>query len=221
MAPKKRKRIGLFGGSFNPPHVEHLNAAKKVYETLDLDGVWMLVTPQNPLKDPADYAPLEHRMAMCNLLAQNYDWLEPTDIEKNFESTETADTLRQMQALYPDIDFVWVMGADNLTHFHKWARWKYIMENFSIVVLQRPGDGEFALDSIAAKYGQHLREADPKKLGGNKAGWCFIQTDAMAISSSKIRKDFSAGKQRITGLFNSVANYIRKHGLYQPKPPAP
>ncbi len=224
-APKKR--IGLYGGSFNPPHYGHFIAAFYAYRFLDLDEVWMMVTPGNPLKDPATYAPLEDRMELCEMLAEDHDWLKPTDIEKDFYTTQTIDTLAEMKRRFPDAEFVWIMGADNLTHFHEWHRWQEIIDNYAIAIFARPGDGEHALQSPAAKYAAHLQVHDPDELKGKRNGWCFIDTPGFEISSSKIVEDLKAGKRNIRDLFRKIEDRIIEKGLYgtrqtpAPKPPAP
>ncbi|MCB9996986.1 MAG: nicotinate (nicotinamide) nucleotide adenylyltransferase [Rhodospirillales bacterium] len=207
-------RVGLYGGSFNPPHYGHFIAAFFAYHFLKLDEVWMMVTPSNPLKDPARYAPLEDRMDLCRMIAEAHPWLKPTDIEKDFASTQTADSLAELERRYPDIEFVWIMGADNLTNFHEWNRWQEIIDNHALAVLARPGDGDKALESVAAKYAAHLKVDNPEDLAGKNSGWTFIDSPGFDISSSQILQDLKAGKRNLRDLMPRVEQEILKRGLY-------
>lgn len=240
------KRVGLLGGSFNPPHDGHLYIAQYAYEELGLDEVWMLVTPGNPHKDPAAYAPLVHRKAMCDILTEDHPWLKPTTIEQGFSSSYTADTLSLLAEMHPGNRFIWIMGADNLASFHTWNRqahavdaepaedWRYIMHNFPMAVLARPGDPRNAQPSPASEYGQALKVHDPRQLGAHKNGWCFLPNSPLEVSSTQILKDIREGKEIVPGLRPAIQQYAYKHGLYgmnqsfnamavaaQPVPPAP
>jgi len=223
------KRIGIFGGSFNPPHYGHFIAAFYAYHFLKLDEVWWMVTPQSPLKDPALYAPLDDRVEWCEIMAEGHDWLKVTDIEKTFPDTETAHSLKRIKALNPDDEFIWIMGADNLAHFHEWKNWQEIMDNHEIAVLARDGYREDALNSPAARYAAASYIEKPTDLIGRKDGWCFIDTPAFDISSSKIVRDMKAGLRGIRDLMRAVEDSILKKGAYglgrtpsspAPKPPA-
>lgn len=220
------KRIGIIGGSFNPPHEGHLSIATHAFDEIGLDEVWMLVTPKNPHKDQSRYAPLPDRMDMAEQLAKNSPWLKPTDIEKNFSTTNTADTLTLLAAMYPDTQFVWIMGADNLATFHKWDReeheidgqivpdWQYIMHNFPIAVMARPGQTDDALKSIAAQHGAEMLEDKPEELGKKNNGWSFIDNPPLNISSTQILADIDAGVTNVPGLPQPIEKMIRKKGLY-------
>ncbi|MEO0719162.1 MAG: nicotinate-nucleotide adenylyltransferase, partial [Pseudomonadota bacterium] len=113
-------RIGLLGGSFDPPHGGHVHITHTALRTLQLDRVWWLVTPGNPLK-PHGPADLKRRMAACHEMIQ-HPRVVITDIESRLGSRFTADTLGALKNLYPHVRFVWLMGADNLVGFHHWER---------------------------------------------------------------------------------------------------
>jgi nicotinate-nucleotide adenylyltransferase len=233
-APGRKKRVAVFGGSFNPPHEGHLQAALHVHKRLKTDEVWLLVTPQNPLKDPAVYAPLAHRMEMCRLMAAPHAaWLIPTDIEKNFASTETADTLRELKSRHPGCEFIWVMGTDNLIHFHEWARWQEIIDTHAIAVTVRAGQREAALRAPAALYAAKLHRDDPDDLGSGP-GWCLMENPASDISARDVVALIQKGNPGVKEIsralskherlpqFEKVAAYILRHRLYGAKPgPAP
>lgn len=220
------KRIGILGGSFNPPHEGHLSIAQHAFDEMGLDEVWLLVTPQNPHKDQSRYAPLPARMDMANILAEDHDWLKPTDIEKSFSSTNTADSLTILSEMHPDTQFVWIMGADNLASFHKWDReehsvngqivpdWQYIMHNFPVAVMTRPGQEEAALESKAAKFGKAMQIDDPKEMGQTPQGWCFIDNPPVDVSSTQILADLEAGTSPVNGLPAKIEKQILKKKLY-------
>jgi nicotinate-nucleotide adenylyltransferase len=220
------KLVGIFGGSFNPPHEGHLHIAQHAYDQMDLDEIWMLVTPQNPFKDPSTYAPLEHRMEMSHLLTEDHDWFKPTDIERHFSSTMTADSLALLSEMHPGTKFVWIMGADNLSQFHTWDReellidgqpasdWQYMMNKISIAVMHRPGEGENALTSPAARKSQHLKLEEPGHLRNGQSGWFFVDNPPFECSSTDIRNGLDAGDTVIPGLPAKIRDYIQTHNLY-------
>ena len=116
-------RIGLLGGSFNPPHEGHALVTRIVLTRLRLDRVWWLVTPGNPLKSQAELAALQARVAAARRLVSD-PRVEVTDIEAHIGARYTYDTLEWLTRRAPSVRFVWVMGADNLRQFDRWRRWR-------------------------------------------------------------------------------------------------
>ena len=116
-------RIGLLGGSFDPPHAGHVHITRQALRRFGLDRVWWLVSPGNPLKVDGP-APIEKRIAACQEIMQHPKVLV-TDIEVQLETRFTADTIEKLQGIYPNVNFVWLMGADNLASVHKWGRWEF------------------------------------------------------------------------------------------------
>jgi nicotinate-nucleotide adenylyltransferase len=131
------QRIGLLGGSFDPPHAGHLHITRWALRALGLDAVWWLVSPGNPLKKRGP-AELARRIAACRALAR-HPRVRVTAIEARLRSRYTADTLDRLRAAYPGVRFVWLMGADNLAGFHRWDRWDHILRTTPVAVLARPG----------------------------------------------------------------------------------
>lgn len=131
-------KVGLFGGSFNPAHAGHQHVAETALQSLDLDRVVWLVSPQNPLKDARHSAPLSERMASARAAAHG-----PSMVVSDFESRagvqRTIDTLRLLVRRHPDVRFVWLMGSDNLAGFHRWRGWTDIMRLMPVAVIARPG----------------------------------------------------------------------------------
>ncbi|MEG3123793.1 nicotinate-nucleotide adenylyltransferase [Sphingomonas sp. GB1N7] len=132
-------RIGLLGGSFNPAHSGHRAISLAAMRALDLDEVWWLVSPGNPLKAGAkDMAPLAMRLASARRMARRAP-IRATDIETRLGTRYTVDTLQKLVRLYPKNRFIWLMGGDNLAQFGRWKSWRTIARTMPIAVIARPG----------------------------------------------------------------------------------
>ena len=142
-------RIGLLGGSFNPPHEGHLNASLIALTRLRLDRLWWLVSPGNPLKDRAELEGLDARIEHCRRLVR-HPAIEITAFEARYRIRYTEDTLELLTQLRPQVHFVWIMGADNLAGFHRWQNWRRIAGKMPIAVIDRPGSTLSPLPSRAA-----------------------------------------------------------------------
>jgi nicotinate-nucleotide adenylyltransferase len=151
-----RRRIGLLGGSFNPAHGGHRRISLAALDALGLDEVWWLVSPGNPLKPVADMAPLATRVASGQSQARRAP-IRVTAIERELGTRYTIDTLRALQRRYPKIDFVWLMGSDNLAQFHRWRVWRGIARTMPIAVIARPGYDAAALASPAMAWLRRFR----------------------------------------------------------------
>ena len=132
------RRVGLLGGSFNPAHGAHRRISLYAIEALELDEVWWLVSPGNPLKPAAGMAPLPARLASARRLARRAP-IQPTGIEAELGTCYTADTLKALVRRYPRHRFIWLMGADNLAQFDRWRDWRGIARTLPIAVIARPG----------------------------------------------------------------------------------
>lgn len=131
--------IGLLGGSFNPAHRGHRRLSLGALRALRLDQVWWLVSPGNPLKAGArDMAPFPARLASARRVARHAP-IAATDIEKRLGTRYTVDTVRALQARYPQHRFIWLLGSDTLPNFHKWRDWRDLARMVPIAVLPRPG----------------------------------------------------------------------------------
>nr|WP_170563246.1 nicotinate-nucleotide adenylyltransferase [Ruegeria atlantica] len=181
--------IGLFGGSFDPPHQGHVHVTLEAMKAFGLDRVWWLVSPGNPLKVQGP-APLTRRMAASRALML-HPRVEVTDIEALTETRATADTLAELRRLYPKVKFVWIMGADNLAQFHKWKDWRRIMDSVPVGVIARPGDRISARMSPAARlYARYRIDGQAPRLLGrvDAPAWCFVNVPMVEVSSSQIRE---------------------------------
>ncbi|MBX6425713.1 MAG: nicotinate-nucleotide adenylyltransferase [Variibacter sp.] len=184
------RRIGLFGGSFNPPHAAHREASLLALKRLRLDAIWWLVTPGNPLKDNAGLPPLPERLAAARALAR-HPRLVVSDIEAQIGTRFTVDTLRFLRRRCPRARFVWIMGADGLRDFHRWRNWREIFRLLPIAVVDRGDVGLRALASPAARaFGRaRLAEAKAPLLAGRRPpAWVFLHGLKSPLSSTAIRR---------------------------------
>lgn len=143
-------KVGLFGGSFNPPHEGHRAASLLALRRLNLDRIWWLVTPGNPLKDTSGLMPLAKRLEAARH-ASRHPRIAVTDIEAAIGARYTFDTIAYLKRRCPGVRFVWVMGADNLCTFGRWQRWQDIARLVPIALVDRPGFTLKALHGRAAE----------------------------------------------------------------------
>ena len=181
--------VGLFGGSFNPPHAGHVLLAEIALRRLRLDQLWWIVTPGNPLKSHKELMPLNDRLAACEAITED-PRIKVTAFEAAHQIRYTADTLALVKRKNPDVNFVWLMGADGLKNFHLWQRWQKIALTFPIAVIDRPGSTLSYMSSTLAKTFDYARtdEEDAPRLARMKApAWTFIHGPRSSLSSSAIR----------------------------------
>jgi len=187
---EKDMQVGLFGGSFNPPHGGHALVAEIALRRLRLDQLWWIVTPGNPLKSARELAPLQQRIARSEAVATD-PRIKVTAFEAAHSIRYTADTLALVKARNPGVDFVWIMGADNLRDFHRWQRWREIAMTFPIAVIDRPGATLSLLSSVMAKTFDYARldESDAPRLARTPPpAWTFIHGPRSALSSTALRQ---------------------------------
>lgn len=183
-------RVGLFGGSFNPPHAGHELVADIALRRLKLDQLWWMVTPGNPLKSRNELAPLTERIALCEKIAHD-PRIKVTAFEQALGQSYTAKTLEKVRQKNRGVRFVWVMGADNLKNFHLWQNWQTIAKTFPIAVIDRPGATLAYLSSKMAKTFDYARidEEDAASLASRPApAWTFIHGPRSPLSSTALRE---------------------------------
>lgn len=184
-----RQRIGLLGGSFNPPHAAHRQISQIALKRLKLDRVWWIVTPGNPLKAHGELAPQSERIAACRAIARDARIIV-TGFEAELSSAFTAGMLAFVTRRYPRTRFVWIMGADGLPQFHRWGQWQVIFHTLPIAVIDRPGwhlpalsskaAGAFARACVPAWRAARLADATPP-------AWTFLTGPLTGLSSTAIR----------------------------------
>lgn len=196
-------KVGLYFGTFNPVHVGHLVIANHLVQFTDLDQVWMVVTPQSPLKKKKSMLDDFHRIHMVHLATKNYDRIQPSDIEFHLSQPNyTIDTMAHLHEKFPKYEFSLIMGQDNLDSFHKWKNYDVLLERYNIYVYPRiytskKTNAELNLDSHPRVY------------------W-VKDAPIMEISSTFIRKSIKSGKDIRPLLDAEVWQYI-DHNLFYKK----
>jgi nicotinate-nucleotide adenylyltransferase len=183
------QKIGLFGGSFDPPHDAHLAACLLAMKRLGLDRVWWLVTPGNPLKDTRRLAPLKDRIAAARKLARD-PRIHVTGLEAEIGTRYTYDTIAYLRARCPGVNLVWIMGADNLRGFHRWQRWREIASLVPIAVVDRLGPSLYAARGPAGEALARYRvpERAARSLPRCKPpAWVFLHGLKSPLSSTALR----------------------------------
>ncbi len=142
---------GLLGGSFNPAHAGHRRITLFTIDALQLDEVWWMVSPGNPLKPKKGMAPLAARVRSAKAMSRRAP-IRVTAIERELGTRYTIDTLRALKRRYPRRRFVWLMGSDNLAQFHRWKDWRRIAREMPIAVIARPGYEDDAVASPAMAW---------------------------------------------------------------------
>ncbi|RCL02012.1 MAG: nicotinate-nucleotide adenylyltransferase [Candidatus Tokpelaia sp. JSC189] len=181
--------VGLFGGSFNPPHKGHVLVANTALVRLKLDQLWWMVTPGNPLKNLVELAPLHERIAASEELMNNL-YICVTAFEEKIHTRYSADTIAYILQHNPGVHFVWIMGADNLASFHHWQNWRQIVKTIPIAVINRFGSEHADISAPMAQTFARFRipENMSASLALKKApAWTFIHGRCSELSSSVLR----------------------------------
>ena len=185
---RRRTRVGLLGGSFNPAHAGHRHVADLALRRLGLDQVWLMVSPGNPLKPRAGMAPLPERLASAAAIGDGRR-IVATAIEAAFGTRYSVDTLRMLRRRFPRVAFVWIMGADLLTQLPAWRRWREIVRKMSFAVLPRPGYTRAALVGQAARglRGRRRPAHEALLLARATTSWAFLPAPENAMSATALR----------------------------------
>jgi nicotinate-nucleotide adenylyltransferase len=194
---RRRARIGLLGGSFNPGHDGHRHVARMALRALRLDAVWLMVSPGNPLKPAAGMLPFAQRLASARAIAEP-PRIIASDIESRLGSRITFHTLDLLRKRFPRVEFVLIIGADNLTQMPRWNRWRRLAAGTRLAVLPRPGYTRAALRGrAAAVLRRHRRPPGAMFLPAQHAPWCFVRAPLHSASATAIREEWR--KSRISG----------------------
>ena len=197
---RRRLRVGLFGGSFNPAHDGHLHLSDLTLRQLRLDEIWWLVSPQNPLKEESGMASLANRLAAARQLVGDRRRVRVIAPEARFRSSLTFRTLQRLRMHCSRHSFIWLMGADNLVGFANWQRHDVIARTMPIAVIDRPGYSYPALRAGAALL---RRRITPRRMARklasserNRTGWCFIAGRRHHASATALRQARQRARQQ-------------------------
>jgi nicotinate-nucleotide adenylyltransferase len=191
-------KIGLYFGTYNPIHVGHLIIANHMAEHADLDQVWMVVTPHNPLKKKATLLDDHHRLQMVYLATEDFPKIKPSDIEfKLPQPNYTVNTLIHLHEKYPDYEFSLIMGEDNLKTLHKWKNYEAILDHHDIYVYPR-----------ISSEAENLELKNHPKIH-------LIDAPVVEISSTFIRENIKKGKNVQPLLPHKVWDYIDHNNFYK------
>ncbi|WP_263786165.1 nicotinate (nicotinamide) nucleotide adenylyltransferase [Salinibacter grassmerensis] len=190
--------VGLFGGSFNPPHVAHLIVAEVVRDQFGLDEVWWIPNATPPHKPDDELVAVQHRLAMTERMVADNPAFRVCGIEVEREGVSyTVETLRVLQDQHPDTDFALILGSDSLDHFADWHRPDEIAERVPFIVYKRPG----AIESVA----------DPRFANDVR----YAAAPVLEISGTEVRARRRAGRSIRYLVPEGVRSYIDTHDLYR------
>ena len=179
-------RVGLLGGSFNPAHGGHFHVSVEAKKRLGLDQVWWLVSPQNPLKPTKGMAAFDQRLKAAHETAREA-FVVVTDLEQRLGITRTARTLQLLAQRYPNIEFVWLMGADNLEQMPRWWRWTEIFHAARVAVFDRSPYSYRALAGAAAQ--RFARVGKPERLWFRTLPtWTYVAIRRHPASATALRQ---------------------------------
>jgi nicotinate-nucleotide adenylyltransferase len=191
-------RVGLYFGTFNPIHIGHLAIANFLIEHSDIEELWMVVTPHNPLKKKQTLLDDYQRLHMVHLATEDYDAIKPSNIEFGLpQPNYTVNTLAHLTEKYPNKQFTLIMGEDNLKSLHKWKNYEVLLEEYQIIVYPRISTGEI-----------------PENLK-NHPSIQLIKAPIIEISSTMIRKGIAQGKDLRYFMHQKVYEYIDEMGFYK------
>lgn len=190
-------KIGVLGGSFNPIHIGHAILANYITQCTDIEQLWLMVSPQNPLKSELPQSYDVHRLAMTELVASKCDNVITTGFEFTLpKPSYTVDTLKALREKFPQHEFVLVIGADNWQNFEKWKDWQEILDKHNILVYPRMGSEIVIPDDLCNKVEK-------------------LDSPIIEISSTYIREQLKKGKNMNFFLPKDVYRYILENNLYR------
>ena len=213
-------KIGIFGGSFNPPHMGHLNCLQTVQKRLGLDKVILVPTSQNPLKPQIEGPSAEHRLELTRLAFQSWGpQFEVSDLEiKKSGKSYSVDTLKALRKAHPDDELFFILGADSFSSFSEWKNPAELLKLANWVVTSRPGfDFPDTPEDLPPVIQEEVADFD-FNFAELKTGRSiqFIRLQDVDISATQLRKWLRVGKNVEKYIPLSVESYIKAHRLYQP-----
>ena len=199
---KNNRRIGILGGSFNPAHEGHLHVSQLALDQLKLDELWWMVSPQNPLKSTEGMASFKQRMDQASVIAARDGRITVTDFENTSDTNYSIDTILALKAAYPDVSFVWVMGADNLRQMPRWRGWQKIFRSIPIAVFPRAPHSLRAVGGRAARRfsAAMLNSKNASRLVGHRTpAWVMLKAPLHGQSATKLRQSVAQNESHVQG----------------------
>ncbi len=195
-------RIGIFGGSFNPPHLGHMHLAESIHSALNLDEVWLVPSKISPHRSMDEYAPEEKRLAMCELVASEFPWMRVEDYElKQERISYTYYTVKHFAESRPDDTFFLLVGSDMFLSFDTWYHWQDILKYVTLVGMARK-EGEIKnLQRFAKTLGQYGKIS-------------VVNVGSFTVSSTKIRSMIRKSQNYSCYLSGKIVKYIKEQNLY-------
>jgi len=176
MLMPKRKTVGIFGGSFDPPHKGHIEISKISLKKIKLKKIYWIVTKKNPFKK-RPYFPLKQRILRSKKAVKKYKRIKVLYLDDKIKSSRTINVINYFRKIKKQKDLYLILGSDNLLNFHKWTNWKKIVKLTKLVVFSRKGYDKKSKKSIVVKY-------------LNKKNVIYINNKLINISSSSIKKNY-------------------------------
>ncbi len=201
-----RRRIGILGGTFDPPHLGHLLIAETARVALDLESVMFVPAGEPWLKSGQRITPAEHRLKMVQLaVADNCDFCVSDREVRRSGATYTVDTLRELRCgLPPDTDLYFIVGSDVLEQFHRWKEPEAILDLCRLAVIERPGGPAEGINALTGRFPEAVASGAVVSIAGPRVDF----------SASELRRVLAAGQSTRYQIPDVVAAYILEHGLY-------
>jgi len=185
-------RIGILGGSFNPPHKGHLHISNIALKSLQLDVVWWLITPQNPLKSATGLPSVEKRVELCKDITSNHPRIIITDIEETLKTPHSYATVKKLKSHFPNTTFTWITGMDNAHNLHNWNEWQNLLKKICMIHITRHPPVKLVKQCPARILSSQkhviIERGGKYPLDSHTTYW-LLQKKALDISSTEIRKN--------------------------------
>ena len=193
---KRRKKVGILGGSFNPAHEGHIHISNTARASLGIDEVWWLVAPQNRLKSSIEMESFDKRLSYARLFTNTLSYIKVLDIEEKNKLYASYMTIKFLNIKSQKVKFIWLMGSDILDNFNKWLYPTSIAKNMYVAVISRPNfSSSFHNTRQTTKLGKRLKTSKSKTIFlKNKPVWVFLKNKLLSISSSEIRRSQNFNK---------------------------
>ena len=193
---KRRRKVGILGGSFNPAHEGHIHISNTARASLGIDEVWWLVAPQNRLKSSIEMESFDKRLSYARLFTNKLSYIKVLDIEEKNKLYASYMTINFLNIKSQKVKFIWLMGSDILDNFNKWLYPTSIAKNMYVAVISRPNfSSSFLNTRQTTKLGKRLKTSKSKNIFlKNKPVWVFLKNKLLSISSSEIRRSLNFNK---------------------------